>query len=352
MTKNTFCYLPFITLDRAKWKDVVSPSPCAEFMTNSKHQSIHDWINSDELKKVREQLLNGERPTQCRRCWQVEDKGQVSLRMESAKDKGDVIESFVRKHNTLKISEIKMRSGSSCNLACRMCVPQSSNQVDNVWKAIGRERLPQENYDIEMEMYIRSNIEDIKYIQVLGGEPFNHKKIINLLKWIVDSGHSGKIKLNVFTNGMLMNDRMFDQLQKFKMANITFSLEAHGEVNDYIRQKSDWNTIEKNMMTSVEKGLAVQVQSTLSVLNICRIHVLQDWCQSKGIHFKEPIPLITPIELAAGNLPQELNEHVDPRYKKYLLNTSHPDMYKFISQMDQYWNTDIRKVMPEWNKVM
>ena len=352
MTKNTFCYLPFITLDRAKWKDIHNPSPCPEFLTNHNHRSLQEWIHSDELKKVRGQLLNNERPTQCRRCWEVEDKGHISLRMESAIDKSDVIESFVRKHDTLKISEIKMRSGASCNLACRMCVPQASNQVDNVWKAIGREGDPQGEYDLEMEMYIRTNIEDIKYITVLGGEPFNHKKIINLLRWIVDSGHSGKIKLNIYTNGMLMNDKMFDLLQKFKMSNITFSLEAHGDANDYVRQKSEWNTIEKNMMTSVEKGLAVQVQSTLSVLNICRIHVLEDWCKSKGIHFKQPIPLITPAELAAGNLPHQLNDHVDKRYKKYLRNTSHPDMLNFIRQMDDYWNTDIRKVMPEWNKVM
>ena len=42
---------------------------------------------------------------------------------------------------------------------------------------------------------------------------------------------------------------------------------------------------------------------------------------------------------------------VPEKYKKYIEPKQTHDPVDFIKQLDKYWNTDIAKVMPEWNKV-
>ena len=53
---------------------------------NIKDMSLEEAWNSDAMKEVRRQVLNGERPAVCQPCFDLEDQGVQSLRQRHITD--------------------------------------------------------------------------------------------------------------------------------------------------------------------------------------------------------------------------------------------------------------------------
>ena len=76
-----------------------------------------------------------------------------------------------------------------------------------------------------------------------GGEPFMNPYVNDFLNVInLDT------KIDIVTNGTKLPDSTLDILQKFKNMNIYLSVDGIGPHNDYIRNGSKWNDIEKNII--------------------------------------------------------------------------------------------------------
>ena len=102
-------------------------------------------------------------------------------------------------------------------------------------------------YDFESEEIIRENAESVRYIDLMGGEPFYNKRIHKLIQWLVDNDHAKNITIYVTTNAMLLNDGLINNLKKFKEVVVIVSLDAVGKKHEYIRPGADWNTIVDNI---------------------------------------------------------------------------------------------------------
>ena len=80
------------------------------------------------MQKVRSDLSNGKKISQCTLCWDREDKGFSSMRLEANKEYG-------MHDSTLATPKyLDLRLSNLCNLKCRMCNPVYSSQIAKEYK--------------------------------------------------------------------------------------------------------------------------------------------------------------------------------------------------------------------------
>ena len=80
-TSKTTCILPWIALDRNSDTSDPAYAPCCLYQSQGapKH-NFADYWNSDELKKVSQQMKAGLKPDGCWKCFNDEDLGKKSMR--------------------------------------------------------------------------------------------------------------------------------------------------------------------------------------------------------------------------------------------------------------------------------
>ena len=148
--------------------------------------SLHSYFNSENHKVSRKRILKGERLKHCFKCFNQEDHGVKSPRMQYIDQYQSDLKEMINSTNDdgsinkPKIAYVDMALGNKCNLKCRMCNPWSSYIIGKDWKKMGRA------YDdtgpkniLKDKWYASSNTlqmikEALPYIQDIfttGGEP-------------------------------------------------------------------------------------------------------------------------------------------------------------------------------------
>ena len=351
---KNICILPWISIDRNRTRssDEVSLAPCCLYESKISHTNIDDYWNSNEIVELRSDFLEGKKPAGCRLCWENEDKGFSSLRQSVNKGRLQSYKDRLTKTNLEdKPSQVKYTAGTECNLACRMCLPTFSSKVKKVWEIINRKPNTEADELLNNDKYILANRKHIDYIDITGGEPFFHKNVKNLLKELIVSNDNEHITLHVVTNATRIDQNTIELLKKFKDVVLSISMDGIGKIQEYIRPGCSWKVLEKNIKLLQDNNFSLQVVSTISVLNIIHLEELEKWCMDNNIHWANPTVVYNPPELCPHNLPYQLHEDVPQKYKKYLDKPMSDDPVGFIKDLDRYWNTDIVKHMPEWNKV-
>ena len=87
--------------------------------------SISDVLKSKTYSDIKRQMLAGEKPATCSRCFKQEEAGVESSRQVYNSIWGNKVN--IEDENQ-KILYLDLRLGNQCNLKCRMCNPYSSNQ--------------------------------------------------------------------------------------------------------------------------------------------------------------------------------------------------------------------------------
>ena len=191
----------------------------------------------------------------------------------------------------------------------------------------------------------------MRYIDLMGGEPFYNKKVRSLIQWLVDNGHAGHITIYVTTNAMIINDQLINNLKKFQDVVAIVSLDAVGKKHEYIRPGADWDTIVSNIEKMQSQRINVVIQPVISAINILCLPELIEWCESRKLHMTQMSLVHDPEPLHPKNLPSALMHMVDERFKSFVQDAKTESSLAFIRQMDAYWNTKIYDVMPEWKEV-
>ena len=134
---KTYCSLPFTHLN-LKQKGKISA--CWRFpdkIGDYSFDTLKETWNGEKLKDVRRALLNGERHSGCRSCWDMEDSGIESTRQQHQTDNLYIDEQQVRdviddEYNMPldNLSLIEIRFDNICNLACRHCSSDYSSKWD------------------------------------------------------------------------------------------------------------------------------------------------------------------------------------------------------------------------------
>jgi MoaA/NifB/PqqE/SkfB family radical SAM enzyme len=349
--KNTTCILPWISLDRNADSSTPAFAPCCLYQAQDKPKyTFKEYWNSKELSEVKKEMRNGVRPKGCWKCWHDEDVGKKSMRQSVNESRLLPYENLISK-TELKPIQVKLLAGASCNLACRMCQSHVSSKVFKVWEAIGMVTKEPYKYDYDSEQIIRENAESIRYIDLMGGEPFYNKRIHELIDWLVKNKHSEHITIYVTTNAILLNDSLISNLKQFENVVVIVSLDAVGKKHEYIRPGADWNIIVSNIERLQKNKLNVIIQPVISAINILCLPELIDWCNDRKLHMTQMSLVHNPEALHPKNLPSALKHLVDPRFVSFLQENKTDSCLEFIKKLDKHWNTKIYDVMPEWKEV-
>ena len=253
--------------------------------------NLHSYFNSEDYKKIRLQLLKGERPRHCVHCFHQEDHGVESVRERFVDHYRRETASLIKgtrpdgSIDRPKIFYIDMALGNKCNLKCRMCGPSSSYLIGKDWKKMGivfdekrvKEVFRDKWYSSPGSFrLLREALPSVKTLFFTGGEPLLIKEHIQILQMIVDEGQARHIELRYNSNQTVIPKKVTDLWMSFGKVTFNCSVEAFGELNDYIRHPSKWREQEKNIyclddISFRSPHIGVYIHTTLQAYNVLRI---------------------------------------------------------------------------------
>ena len=377
---NTFCILPWMHLATnasGNLRVCCNSTPGKNFITKEDgtpykvyKDDLQEAWNSEVYTNIRKQMLNGERPDMCQRCFREEDAGVRSAR-QAWNDKWQQENNYTE-NAPFDVKYVDIRLGNLCNLKCRMCNPYASNQWVKEWALVEDalepseyERLskmdwPEKEKTWENLFSIANTVEEI---YLTGGEPTIIQEQHRLLDYFIDKGTAHKIKLKYNTNLTNVPQHLIDKWSEFKQIQLNCSIDATDELDRYIRYPSNWKKIVENFETIRQLPNAnIEIHCTVQMYNILRLDKLIDWAEPYGhkIYFNI---LNHPEYLNIRCLPKELKTQANImlcRYKHlekvqgiidymYAEDWSDklPQFYEYTAQLDKSRNENLFDILPE-----
>jgi MoaA/NifB/PqqE/SkfB family radical SAM enzyme len=281
---------------------------------NLKDTTISKEYNNNYYQQVRQKMLKGKEPADCRKCFSQESMGIISKRLWETREW----------HNQgIDITQIKstksnypvyldLRLGNTCNLKCTMCSPHDSSQWvkdysklnDDTQKLIdwNKENNNQfwfRNHDFKQDLY--GIIPYLQQLQFAGGEPLMIPEHKELLDKIVNQGYSQNITLKYNTNAMLVDSEVINIWKKFKKVKVSVSLDGIGKRGEYIRYPMQWEILEKNLdlLDNTPSNIDVTIAVTVQLMNIKHLPDFARWKIKKNFR-KINLDFIEDVQLGAG----------------------------------------------------
>ncbi len=342
---KTFCSLA--------WKQIhVTPTgvvkPCCIFDGGLRNQDgkvlrigdagIEDIWNSQELRDLRLQMLNGESVSDCKKCYEEERVSGTSDRVRAA-DHSAYFQAIVEDSSTTgHVKELppilNLKFGNLCNLKCRMCQPLDSSAIDTEFSAISLESPNFRSFDnanafdynytdlpLQMagrwteDQRARDNllqlIGNCTKMSLAGGETTFSDDALFLLQKSIQDGRAKEIEIVMSSNLTRITDQFIDIMAQFKLFVIVASIDGVGPVNDYIRYPSKWSVVKANLQklcaapANVVPVLAPTVQTynildITNILAICEEVACEKWMIATPVHLTV---LFDPQHLSIRHLP-------------------------------------------------
>jgi hypothetical protein len=289
--------------------------------------SIIRYFTSSKQQELKRQLLQGHRPDACGECWQVEDSGGVSKRLND--------EYVFREHkfgidyNDLtanKILNLDIKLGNKCNLACRICNSHSSSTWSLYEDAVTIEFDWLANESSTFWSDIISVSKDVRYITFAGGEPLLDKTHRKLLQYFIDNDLSKNISLHYNTNGTVFADFLFNYWDKFKQVELSFSIDAVGKRFMYERFGSTWHKVSENLKRYGDTNYICNIYATITNINILYSKEVFDLSTQLGMGLRYNV-LTYPYELTVTNLPGTVKKNI----RNSLLSISNQEFVQKIT---------------------
>jgi sulfatase maturation enzyme AslB (radical SAM superfamily) len=161
-------------------------------------------------------------------------------------------------------------------------IKQAQDAKDSSWL---------DDKDIQHQLaFIKHNL---RWLKIQGGEALAVKGIRDFLETLDQE----KVVLSLTSNGTILDDRLLKNLSEFKKVEISISVEAIGEANDWIRHGSNWTTIQKNIdQLRALKNIELQINHVLQATSIIYLPAVVEFCEIRKLHLAL-LPLTQPIWL-------------------------------------------------------
>jgi len=326
--QDTFCVLPWIHLYVGTDGNVL---PCCQAdhdfaMGNIKEQSIDSILKSTKFNQLRENMLNGQRTKECQRCYAEEDSGLPSARTYHNSRWTDFTPSKINFTSSIENFNpvyLDIRLSNICNLKCRMCSGYFSSAIEqeeielfgSVKSRESSMRLKQRKNSVKE---ILNYLPQAEKIYFAGGEPLLSEEHYDMLDALIACGNTDlEIIYNTnFTTLAYRERNVLDLWKHFSNVKIGASLDAHGNVAEYVRHGTIWKTIESNL--DIVKTHCPQVEftvtSTVGLLNAKSLMELQKQWHTTGqleIYKFSLSVMISPPHLTVTALPLNFKNQLD-----------------------------------------
>ena len=214
---------------------------------------VEEIWNSQYMKDVRKQMLNGERPKACDVCWKLEDSGIQSSRQSAFGElKACAMPKEYQSVNPPLPQSLELRLGNFCNLRCNSCWSLSSDRIADERRRIQLkdDSLPswlRKEWDDELALEkqadwlwwesdefvnsIKKLAPKLKRLYLTGGEPTLIKRNIEIMQMILDAGNTD-CYIALTTNLTQWNEVFYNTMSRFNHGGIQISIDDVHDKNE------------------------------------------------------------------------------------------------------------------------
>ena len=307
-----FCVLPWVSLETSP---IGTVRPCCladdEIVDNNGNKfnlSTANFLeiqNSNHMQDLRQQFLDGGQPQTCRKCFREERSGRTSKRMHTLNRLKHILEDHTDWTVDAKpLLFLDLKLGNICNLKCRICGSWSSSTFateELQWVRRGEDRKESPHYqmlrdgawpreNLQFWSEIDQVVDQIRYIEFTGGEPFMIREHFEMLQGLVNRGIAGQVEIHYNTNGTQWPEGAEEIWRHFKTVEIAFSIDDIGERFEYQRSNAVWTEVVENIerfkdLRRRNNNIQLQACITVNVFNVYYLKYVANWAAQQGFDF-------------------------------------------------------------------
>lgn len=155
---------------------------------------------------------------------------------------------------------------TACNLRCKHCFqgeyPEKYMSLE-VFKNI---------VDI-----LKTN--DVYEVNMVGGEIFKHKDVMEMLKYLDDNG----MAVTIVTNAVGITDVVMGKLKAMKNLYVLVSVDGTKELHDQIRGEGQFDKIIPKIRKMNEEGMEVEILCTINAINVKHVKEIAKMGNELGV---------------------------------------------------------------------
>ena len=340
----SFCVLPFYG-----WEYPLK-TPCC---------LIERGANLDQL---RTDMLSGQRPGACHKCWKLEDAG-----MQSDRQIKNATLDFYFKQNLENLFQrakagdyspvsYKFETNNTCNATCVTC----SSHFSSAWGQLERKngKIPVKHWQVtNTEIDAEIDYATAQSVGFRGGEPLLSDTNFYILEQLIKHNNQNCF-INFVTNGSIeLNNRQKTILSNFPNINFCFSIDGVGSVFEYLRYPSPWSQLEKNIEYCRQNNILISASYTVSNLNILYHTETIKWFKDNNIPYLFN-PVYWPTHFKISALPKAVKDYIaqqdiEPELLPFIQTHTKQDELDYqqfkieIARQDQWKGISMQNYLPE-----
>ena len=326
---DKFCVLPWVSLETSP---IGTTRPCCLAEDEIKDQDGNKYSlmttdlnvvhNSEYMRKLRQEFLDKKQPQTCRKCWNEERSGRTSKRMHTINRLEHIVTDTEWTVDAKPLVFIDFKLGNICNLKCRICGSWSSSTFaaeevrfegkdsfhyqmlkDGAW--------PRKNQRFWED--IDKLMDQVRYLEFTGGEPFMIQEHFALLERMVSKGIAHNVEIHYNTNGTHYPENAEEIWKHFKTVEVAFSIDDVDERFEYQRANAIWSEVNTNMdrfeqLRERNTNIQLQVCSTVNVFNVMYLEGLANWIDKRSFDFVYWNMLHEAYYHSVGTLPERAKQ--------------------------------------------
>jgi len=331
---NYFCVLPFYS----KELNHNINTPCCLLP------------NDSNVQNIQQEMLNGQRPSACKKCWSLEDQGKKSdrqIKNESFdyytnKDINQIEEDC--RNGKFSTQIIKLYTSNLCNSTCVTC----NSSASSAWATLNKEKTFQILPDNQLDSIDYKNLVMLSFV---GGEPLIEKKNFWVLEQLIEHNNTNCFISFVTNSSIELNPKQKDILSKFKKVNICLSIDGIESRFEYMRYPLSWNVLLENLKFFRSLNFNVSVSYVISNVNALYYNETISWFHKQNLNHNHIIvshpsyfsPYCLPLKIKS-----DLNNPLIPKTHDSLNNIKFDEAIEEIKRQDQLKKIHIKDYMPEF----
>jgi hypothetical protein len=299
--------------------------PCCAFSGNLNTKINQFNIrDTDSWKELRKNMLSGIQDDRCRSCWNNEYQGITSLRQYGSKKFPIPIND-----DADNLTMLEVAFSNLCNLACVHCSSYFSTrwQTEDIKHDRSNKRGIIKITENNLEDW---NLENVRYLKIVGGEPFlEQKKFVDLLNRI----NLSECSIQICTNGTQKIDhKLVKLLKSAKAVLIALSMDGTGMINDWCRWPSKWEEQERNidLYSNLFRGsenIYLHFHHCISIYNIFRLKDTIDYVQNRWPRWKIQWDWVdNPEWQCISVFPEKIKTELKKQLSKYASELDNKDL--------------------------
>ena len=317
-------------------------------------------FESQYIKNLRKQMINGEKPDTCKLCWDEETVGRSSKRIHAIERFAKSLQpDMFQQTDYGEVKFVDLKLGNLCNLKCRICGSWSSSkwakeEIDLYNSDTSRLYLKEGAWPEDSNQFwkdIEELLGQIDYLEITGGEPFMIENHFKFLRKAIETGDSKRIFVHYNTNGTnLPRHALTDIWPHFKMVEVAFSIDDLGERFEYQRYPANWNEVNNNLnefweYSKQHKNFTTQICCTVNIFNVLYLNEICDWILTKKFDYIYFNLLHGEPEWNIKNMPDNLKAQVRQNINlDKMPSVIREQLSKIFSFMDQPADISVNEI--------